>query len=448
MILLQLLATLLRELLRTLGTPLRLLAYLPFRHHWRTVAAEVLQDAAAHPDSDPKALLAGLRARRRRATGSPPHLFVSAGEASGEGHAVRLVQSLAGDGLRTTAFGGHALEAAGARLLFPLSEHAVMGFLGVLRQLPLILRAHATFLRLLRDDPPDLAVLVDFPGLHVVMAKACRRAGVPVLHYVAPQYWAWGPWRMRRYRRSVDATLTILPFETAFFRRFGVPAHYIGHPLLDELQRAPADPQAVAAVRARPTLCLLPGSRRSDIAANLPGMLRTARALRGDVPDLRVVLPHRDPRRTAVIRELLAAHGGDFVEHHEGPLAPWLAGSRLVLAKSGTGSLEACLHGVPVVVAYQLRSVLATIGYHNILSVPFIAAANLIANRRVVPESCFHHQGGWDRVLEAARALWRDGPARSACIDGLCSVRRRLGEPGATARVAALVRAFLAEPRP
>jgi lipid-A-disaccharide synthase len=323
-----------------------------------------------------------------------------------------------------------------------------MGFLGVLRQLPLILRAHATFLRLLRDDPPDLAVLVDFPGLHVVMAKACRRAGVPVLHFVAPQYWAWGPWRMRRYRRSVDATLTILPFETAFFRRFGVPAHYIGHPLLDELQRAPADPQAVAGVRARPTLCLLPGSRRSDIAANLPGMLRTARALRGEVTDLRVVLPHRDPRRTAAIRELLAAHGGDFVEHHEGPLAPWLAGSRLVLAKSGTGSLEACLHGVPVVVAYQLRSVLATIGYHNILSVPFIAAANLIANRRVVPEFCFHHPGGWDGVLDAARVLWRDGPARSECIDGLREVRRRLGEPGATARVAALVRAFLAGPRP
>jgi lipid A disaccharide synthetase len=170
--------------------------------------------------------------------------------------------------------------------------------------------------------------------------------------------------------------------------------------------------------------------------------------LRGEVPNLRVVLPHRDPRRTAAIRELLAAHGGDFVEHHEGPLAPWLAGSRLVLAKSGTGSLEACLHGVPVVVAYQLHGVLATIGYHNILSVPFIAAANLIANRRVVPEFCFHHRGGWDGVLDAARVLWRDGPERSECIDGLREVRRRLGEPGATARVAALVRAFLAEPRP
>src|SRR6185295_7955396 len=146
---------------------------------------------------------------------------------------------------------------------YALSEHAVMGFSGVLRQLPLLLLAFTSYLRLLRDDPPDLAVLVDYPGLHVVMAKACKRAKVPVLHYVAPQYWAWGPWRMRRYRRSVGATLTILPFETAFFRRFRIPATYIGHPLLDELAAHPVDASTVARVRERPTLVLLPGSRRA-----------------------------------------------------------------------------------------------------------------------------------------------------------------------------------------
>ena len=116
--------------------------------------------------------------------------------------------------MRSSAFGGSALAAAGANVRFGLSEHAVMGVVGVLKQLPLILRAYADFVRLLRDDPPDLVVLVDYPGLHLVMAKACRRRSVPVLHYIAPQYWAWGPWRMRRYRRAVDATLTILPFET------------------------------------------------------------------------------------------------------------------------------------------------------------------------------------------------------------------------------------------
>lgn len=438
--------TLAREIVRALLVPFRLLAYLPFRHHWRAVARDVLEGVAEEPPADPREALRAFCAARRPPRGGRPHLFVSAGEASGELHAAALVAAL--PHVRTTAFGGEALARAGATVRYPLSTHAVMGVRGVLRELPHILRAFAAFLRLLRDDPPDLVVLVDYPGLHVVMAKACKRAGVPVLHYIAPQYWAWGPWRMRRYRRAVDATLTILPFETAFFRRFGVPAAYIGHPLLDELARAPIDDAALAAARARPTLVLLPGSRRAEIAANLPGMLRVARDLRDAHPELRVVLPHRDPRRTGILQALLREHDAPWVEHEEGPLAPWLAGARLVLAKSGTGSLEACLHGAPTIVVYRLRGLLATLGYHNILAVPWIAAANLIAGRAVVPEHCFHGDHGWDAVLADARRLWRDDAARDAMRRDLAAVRARLGEPGATARAAAFVRSFLAAEAP
>jgi lipid-A-disaccharide synthase len=368
-----------------------------------------------------------------------PHVFVSAGEASGEAHAARLVRAL--PGVRWSAFGGPALAAAGATVRVPLAETAVMGVRGVLAHLPLILRAFADYLRLLRDDRPDLVVLVDYPGLHVVMAKAAKKLRVPVLHYVAPQYWAWGPWRMRRYRRAVDATLTILPFETAFFRRFRVPAAYIGHPLLDELAAHPPDPAAVAAVRATRTLVLLPGSRAAEITGNLPGMLKVAAALHAR--GARVVAVHRNPRRAALVRELLAAHGASFVELHEGALAPWLAGAHLVLAKSGTGSLEACLHGVPTVVVYQLHGPMSTLGYHNILSVPWIAAANLIAGARVVPEHCFHGDDGWRRVQADAETVWDDGPERSRALAALAGVRARLGQPGATARVAAIVRTFL-----
>ncbi|MBM4063397.1 MAG: lipid-A-disaccharide synthase, partial [Planctomycetes bacterium] len=310
-------------------------------------------------------------------------------------------------------------------------------------KLPLLLRAFAAYLRLLRDDPPDLVVLVDYPGLHVVMAKAARRSGIPVLHYVAPQYWAWGPWRMRRYRRAVDATLTILPFEPAFCRRFAIPAAYIGHPLLDELAAHPPDPARTAALRARPLLVLLPGSRAAEIDANLPGMLHVAAALRAAEPGLRIVLPHRDPRRTPQLRRHLEAAGAGFVEHREGPLADWLAGARLVLAKSGTGSLEACLHGVPTVVVYRLRGLLATLGYHNILSVPWVAAANLIAGRAVAPEFCFHRRTGWRDVQRAAERLLHDGPDRDAALAGLAEIRTRLGAPGATARIAAIVHQFL-----
>lgn len=439
------LLTVLRELVRTLVVPLRVLCYLPVRHAWRRVAREVLQDVREHVASDAPPddfLRPGLLRRPGQ-----PHVFVSAGEASGEQHAARLLHALQPTGCRFTCFGGTAMVAAGGRLAFPLSEHAVMGVISVLRQLPFVLRAYATWLRLLRDDPPDLVVLVDYPGLHVVMAKAARACGIPVLHYVAPQYWAWGPWRMRRYRRSVDATLTILPFEPAFFRRFRVPAHYIGHPLLDELRRHPADPAAVAALRARPILCLLPGSRRHEIEANLPGMLQVARALLQEHPGLRVVLPHRDSRRTPLLRHVLQRHGASFVEHHEGPLADWLAGSRLVLAKSGTGSLEACLHGTPTIVVYQLRGPLASLGYHSILSVPWIAAANLILGRRGVPEFCFHRAAGWRAVIDAARELWHDGPARDRCLADLAEVRARLGAPGATERTAALIAAWIQRSR-
>ena len=180
MIALTVLLTLLRELLRALLAPLRLLAYLPTRHRWRAVAREVLDTAAHEPPLPPEQALREFFATRRPDRGERPHVFVSAGEQSGELHAARLVRAL-GPELRITAFGGEPLAAAGADVRFQLSEHAVMGVLGVLRQLPLILRAFAAYLRLLRDDPPDLVVLVDYPGLHVVMAKAARRHEVPVL---------------------------------------------------------------------------------------------------------------------------------------------------------------------------------------------------------------------------------------------------------------------------
>ena len=446
MIALQVLLVLLRELLRTTLTPLRLLTYLPFRHHWRRVAREVLDAASHQAPTDVDTELAAFFGKRTPPRGERPHLFVSVGEASGELHAANLVRALPTT-MRTTAFGGHQLGEAGADVRFHLSEHAVMGVIGVLQQLPLILRAFAAYLRLLRDDPPDLVVLVDFPGLHVVMAKAAKRRGIPVLHYVAPQYWAWGPWRMRRYRRAVDATLTILPFETAFFRRFAVPASYIGHPLLDEMAANPLDPAAVAAVRATRTLVLMPGSRRAEIEANLPGMLAIARALRAREPALRVVLPHKNPRRTPLLREQLRIHDGAFVEHYEGALGTWLAGAHLVLAKSGTGSLEACLHGAPTIVVYRLRGLLSTLGYHNILSVPWIAGANLIAGRTVVPEHCFAGDDGWQRVQADAERLWFDADARTQALADLAEVRARLGAPGATARVARIVERFLLQPR-
>lgn len=411
--------------------PVHLLLYLPQRKKWRATAQRVLEQATAPKSTDRHTSLPPLANSRGR-------IFISAGETSGESHAVKVVQAVrAGSGQVTlTGFGGHQLAAAGVDVLYPLSDRAVMGLSGVLRSLPFILGAVRRFLAMLDENPPDLVVLVDYPGLHLVLARLAKKRGIPVLHYIAPQYWAWGPWRMQRYKRSVSATLTILPFETAFFEADGIPSQYVGHPLLDQ----PTLPETTPPTD--PYLCLLPGSRRREILLNLPGMVRAATALRKQHPQLDVILPHVDPRRAPLIRQILSQHGGDFIQFREGPIGSTLANARLVLAKSGTGSLEACLHGIPTVVVYQLPGVLAAFFARNCLSVPFIASANLVAGQRVIPEFCFRNTEGWREVEQSVLELWPDGEPRSKCLASLEEVKARLGKPGASARVAQWILPF------
>ena len=317
-----------------------------------------------------------------------------------------------------------------------------MGLSGVARAFPFIVRALARFVRMLRADPPDLVVLVDYPGLHVVMGHLARLHGVKVMHYIAPQYWGWAPWRLKRYRKCMDGNLAILPFEVPFYENSGVPCEYVGHPLLDHLAAHPPEPDAVEAVRAQPTVCLLPGSRRSELEANIAAYVALARRVKADHPDLRFVLPQVDNRREALIRSLLDAEKADFIEFHVGPLAAWLRGSRVVLAKSGTGSLEACLQGTPTVVIYKIKGWLADWFYRTYVTVPYIAAANLIAGREIVPELVFDDDEGWLRAEQHLRELLVDGPRREECLAGLRDMRDRMGEPGASGRAARWVLAF------
>lgn len=435
--------TLLREVLRSLAMPWHAALYLLRRDAARRKAREWLAHWQAVDARDALESFLGRSPPQRRPL---PHVFVSAGEASGEMHATRLLQAVGAASatrIRWSAFGGDSLRQAGADVLVPLSQHAIMGIRGVLQSIPFILRTFAGFLRLLRRDKPDLVVLVDYPGLHLVMAKAARRAGIPVIHYIAPQYWAWAPWRMARYRSSVDACLAILPFEPAFFRTSGVPCEYVGHPLIDHLVESQPDRGLVARLHADDWLCLLPGSRRADIERHLTGMLRVARHLLQVDPHAKVMVAHRDPRRADLIRSILSREGADFVHFECGALGERIAAARVVLVKSGTGSLDAALAGTPNVVVYQLANSWLSLAYRHYFTVPWFAAANLICANTVVPELCFHGDDGWDWAATEVVRLWQPGEARMRCLNQLSEIPSRLGEPGASERAAHWVLAAL-----
>src|SRR3954451_19263586 len=219
-------------------------------------------------------------------------IFISAGEPSGDLHAANLIHALRArmPEARFIGYGGPKMTEAGATLLYPLVNLAVMWFLNVLLNIVtfigLIFRADRFF----RDEKPDAVILIDYPGLHWWLAKRAKARGVPVFYYVPPQIWAWAGWRVKKVKKFVDLVLCSLPFEPAWYRARGVShAVYVGHPYFDELAERILDETFLAAERSKPgpVVAILPGSRTQEVTRNLPIMIRAASKLVADHPELR-----------------------------------------------------------------------------------------------------------------------------------------------------------------
>src|SRR5262245_6407274 len=181
-------------------------------------------------------------------------IFVSAGEPSGDLHGGNLIAALRH--LRPDAefigFGGTRMEAAGCRLLYPLCQLAVMWFARVLVRAPIFLSLLSRADRFFRRDRPDAVILIDYPGFHWWLARRAHFHGIPVFYFVPPRLWGWAGWRVEKMRRWVDHVLCALPFEEAWYRERGVPAHFVGHPYFDALERQRLDEEFLAGQRARP----------------------------------------------------------------------------------------------------------------------------------------------------------------------------------------------------
>jgi lipid-A-disaccharide synthase len=212
-------------------------------------------------------------------------ILLVAGEASGDLHAANLLVALRRlePGLEAFGVGGERLDDAGLDCLARSEELSLMGLAEVMRDLPRLWRLSRRVRRAALDRQPEVAVLVDSPDFNLPLARALRRAGIPVVIYISPQLWAWRAGRVRRIRRDVARVLCILPFEVDFYRRHGVPVEFVGHPLVDEL----APVMRVASEREPRTLAVLPGSRWHEVEALLPAMLAAAARLTAAIPELK-----------------------------------------------------------------------------------------------------------------------------------------------------------------
>ncbi|MDB5511339.1 MAG: lpxB [Enterovirga sp.] len=387
-------------------------------------------------------------------TAATPSVFLVAGEESGDQLGAGLLRALKaklGNDIVMRGVGGHAMEREGLASLFPLSEIAVMGLGAVLARLPAIYRRGLQVVEEVVRTRPDVLVVIDSPEFTHAVARRVRRRlpDLPIVNYVSPSVWAWRPGRAPRMRAYIDHVLALKPFEPAAHLRLGgPPCTYVGHPLVEQLDRLRAGPGERADIAADPvTMLVLPGSRRSEIGRLLApfgetlGQLaqRCGRRLDVIVP----VVPH--------LADEIRARVADWpvpVAIAEGVDAKHAAFRRahLALAASGTVTLELALAGVPMVVAYKVSKLEEQLKY--LIKVPSIVLANLILGENAVPERV-----QWDctpaKMTEALLPLLRDGPERRRQLDAFARLDGIMETGAATTpseRAAAIVIAQMRRP--
>jgi lipid-A-disaccharide synthase len=301
---------------------------------------------------------------------------------------------------------------------------------------------------MLRDPRPDLLLCIDFPEFNLRLARAAARVGVPVCYYVSPQIWAWRRGRIRTLRRLVRRMLVIFPFEEALYREAGVPVRFVGHPLLDRVQAVPSR----EVCRARLGLLggerlvgLLPGSREAEVRRHLPVMAEAAARIGTALPETRFAVAVADTVAPERLTPLVPSDLRAAIRLVTGDTYGVIRAAELVIAASGTVTLEAGVLGTPLVVIYKV-SPLTYLAGRLLIRVPFIGMVNLVAGRQVAPELI---QGAAtpERIAAEALSLLRD-PTRLAAVRAeLARLPGLLGEGGAPGRAAEAVLACLAEAR-
>lgn len=364
--------------------------------------------------------------------------MIIAGEASGDMHGAKLASAIQCRFGKSFLFGvgSDAMHAAGVRLLIDAKELAVVGITEVFSKLPTIYRAMGTVKKALRSIRPDLLILIDFPDFNFRIAAIAKQLNIPVLYYISPQIWAWRQNRVKKVKRLVDHMAVILPFETDFYRKFDVPVTFVGHPLLDRIP-PPAENALEIDDSGETIVGLLPGSRGKEVATLLPAMLEAAQLMKQSIPAVKFLVSCSTSIDADFLESIVGRYANAIdIEIVKGTVAPVFQKSRLLVAASGTVTLEAALHGIPTVIVYKVSPLSYWLG-KRLIKVNHIGIANLIAQKELFPE-LIQENATPTAIAETACDLLSDQKRFNMIQTELAGIRGLLGGAGASDRVAAI----------
>ncbi|MDB9806062.1 lipid-A-disaccharide synthase [Crocinitomicaceae bacterium] len=366
-------------------------------------------------------------------------LYIIAGEASGDLHGSNLMEELLGQqaDLDIRFWGGDRMREIGGEPAKHIRDLSFMGFWEVITNI----RTIAANLKFCRKDilafKPDALILIDYPGFNLRIAEWAKKQGIKVYFYVSPQVWAWKENRVKKIKASVDEMYVILPFEKEFYKKHDFEVSYLGHPLLDEIEkfkeRALTKEEFYKAneLDERPIIALLPGSRKQEISVKLPLMLKAGLQF----SDYQLIIAGAPSIDESFYAGLLPKIGGVSILY--GKTYDLLNQSTAGLITSGTATLETTLLGVPQVVCYKGNPISYRIA-KSLIKIKFISLVNLIMDEEVVRE-LIQKECNVAEMKKELKEILPNGNKRKAISLKYTKLIEVLGAGGASKKIAASI---------
>lgn len=320
----------------------------------------------------------------------PKTIAIVAGEASGDMYAADLIRELHhhDPSLQFYGIGGSLMQEAGSEVLVDLAKAGVVGFVEVIRHFRIIRSAFRALQARMREQKPDLLILIDYPGFNLRMARYAKSLGIRVLYYISPQIWAWKAGRIKQIQSYVDHMAVILPFEKVIYEHAQVPVSFVGHPLIDRVKITLDEKTARQQWHCREDsilIGLVPGSRRHEIQRLLPVMLEAAAIIFSQFPEVEFLLPLASTLSEDDLQPYLSSAQSLPLTIIKNANYEVMKYSKALLIASGTATLEACLLQTPMVITYKTSRLSYEI-IKRLIQVKHIGLCNLLAGRTIVPE--------------------------------------------------------------
>ncbi|MGB2601357.1 MAG: lipid-A-disaccharide synthase [Candidatus Omnitrophota bacterium] len=366
------------------------------------------------------------------------NILIIAGEASGDVRGSELLRELVPllSGTHFWGVGGNRMEEEGVELIEHIRDLSMVGIVEILKKLPQIRAHYNNITSQVIKRKPELAILIDYPGFNLKIAKFLKKQGIPVIYYIIPQVWAWGPWRIKTIKERVSKALVLFDFEEKLLKESGVDCEFVGHPLVDEAPSA-SDRSGKEHLR----VALLPGSRNNEINAILPVMLDAAEKIRSVRSDTHFIVAESSNIQKDTYDAMLSRHENLDIERVTNDTFSCLDKCDFAIVASGTATLETAVMERPMVITYKVSPVTAFIA-RLLQTVPFLGLVNIIAGKEVAPELLQE-----DATSEKLSGKALEILGNSSMMDGmkkeLREVKHHLGEKGAAKRAALAVKNFI-----